>query len=226
VIHRDDTFYADVFHAARPLRWIFWGVLLVLLDFSFSMTMNGEGFRIDILDDTLGMLLITAAVARLRAIRVDSSYATRMTFILGISILAVLESILDHCIFAQPPLLAFLVQILGIAKIVASVLFCACMRHLCREALLPEAAGKWHTTLALFLVFYGIPFGLLLIIAMSAGETFHIDVGPGMLLIGLLFLVPLVSFLRATSAMARSAEMADFPAKATAWPFVNAPHAD
>lgn len=216
----------DIIHAARPLRQIFWGTLLVLLDFTFAWTSGGEGFRFDILDDTLGMVLITAAVARLRRIHVDSSYTARMGFIRWVAILAVVESILDHFIFAQPPLLTPLLQILGIAKIVASLLFLACMGRLCLEARWIKAARRWHITLALFLVFYGVPYGLLLIIAMSAGESFHIDAGPGMLLIALLFLVPLVSFFRATSTMARSAEMAAFPTQATAWPYVNAPHAD
>ncbi|HWN68994.1 MAG TPA: hypothetical protein VNM90_15255 [Haliangium sp.] len=214
----------DIVHAARPLRQIFWGTLLVLLDVTFSLTYGGGGFRFDVLDDTLGMVLIIAAVARLRGIPVDSYYVARMGFIRWVAILALSESILDHFIFAQPWLLTFLLQILGIAKIVASLLFLACMRDLCLETMLIEAARRWQTTLTLFLVFYGIPFGLLLIVAMLAGDSFHIDAGPGMLLIVLLFLVPLVSFFGATLTMARSARM---PAMgAAAWPYVNAPSVD
>lgn len=209
MIHR-----VEIVHAVRPLRHIFWGALLVLLDVAFTLTSGGEGFRIDILNDTLGMALITAAVARLRGIPVSASHAARMKFIHWVSILVVIESAIDHLIFARPWLLTFLWQILGMAKIVALLLFCACMRDLCVEGMLARAARRWRTTLVLFVFLYGIPFGSLQIaglITMLAGGSFHIDLGPGMLVIGAIFFVPLVSFFRATSAMARSAEMPAFP---------------
>jgi hypothetical protein len=223
MIHR-----IDIVHAARPLRHVFWGALLVLLDVAFAVSSGGEGFRIDILNDTLGMALITAAVARLRGIPVSASYATRMKFIHWVSILGVIETAVGHLIFAQPWLLTFLLQILGMAKIVALLLFCACMRDLCVEGMLAEAARRWRTTLALFVALYGIPLGLLQIagiITMSTGDSFYIDLGPGMLVIGAIFFVPLVSFFRATSTMARSAEMPAFPMAAIASPRVTAPHA-
>ena len=214
MIHR-----VEIFHAVRPLRHIIWGTLLVLLDFAVTLTSGTEGFRIDLLNDTVGMALITAAVARLRRIPVSASYAARMKFVHWVAILAVIESAIGHLIFAQPWLLSFLLQILGMAEIVALLLFCACMRDLCVEGMLAEAGRKWRTTLALFVALYGIPFGLLQIagiITMSTGGSFHIDLGLGALIIGAIFFVPLVSFFRTTRAMARSAEMPAFPVAAIA----------
>lgn len=221
---------APIIHAARPLRRIFWGALLVLLDVTFSATVNEVGFRLDLLDDTVGMVLITAAVATLRGMSMNPSYAARMGFVRWVSILALIESILDHFIFPQPALLALFVQTLGFAKILAVLLFCACMRDLCREAMMPEAGRKWSTTLVLFFLLYGIPIGLLTIAAMSPAGSFPIDLGPGLgpwiLPAGLLFLVPLISFFGATSTMASEAEVARMPRAATSWPYVAAPPAD
>ena len=216
----------SIVHAVRPLRRIFWGALLVLLDLTFSTTTNDVGFRLDLLDDTVGMVLITAAVATLRDTRVSPSYAGRMGFVRWVAILALLESILDHFIFPQPALLASLVQALGIAKPVAVLLFCACMRDLCREAMLPEAGRKWHTTLMTFLFLYGIPLALLTLAAILPEGAIHIDVGPWMLLALPIFLVPLISFFSATSTMARLAESAPLPRAVTSWPFVAAPPAE
>jgi hypothetical protein len=222
MIHR-----VDIVHAVRPLRHVFWGALLVLLDVAFTLTSGGEGFRIDLLNDTVGMALITAAVARLRGIPVSASYAARMKFVHWVSILAVIASAIDHLIFARPWLLTFLWQILGMAEIVALLLFCACMRDLCVEGLLAEAGRRWRTTLALFVALYGMPFGLLQIagiITVLTGGSFHIDLGVGALVIGAIFFVPLVSFFRATSTMARSAEMPAFPIAAIASRRMTAPH--
>jgi hypothetical protein len=215
-----------IIHVVRPLRRLFWGALLVLLDFTFSTTTNGVGFRLDLLDDTVGMVLITAAVATLWDMHVSPSYAARMGFVRWVAILALLESILDHFIFPQPALLAFFVQALGIAKPVAALLFCACMRDLCREAMLSEAGSKWHTTLMLFLFFYGIPLALLQLAAMLPDGAIHIDVGPWMVLVLPIFFVPLISFFSATSTMERLAEPAPLPRAITTWPYMAAPPAE
>jgi hypothetical protein len=217
-----------IIHAIRPLRRLIWGALLVLLDFIlFKYTNDGVGFRIDVLDDTVGMVLIASAVATLRDIYVSPSYAVGMGFVRWVAILALLESILDHFIFPQPAWLELSVQALGYAKPVAILLFCACMRELCREAMLPEAGRKWLTTLMLFLVVYGIPLALSQLAAILPNAAIHIDAGPWMMWVVLIFLVPLISFFSATSTMARLAESAPSPrAATTSWPYVAAPPAE
>lgn len=217
-----------IIHAIRPLRRLAWGALLVLLDFTlFKYTNDGVGFRLDLLDDTVGMVLIASAVATLRDIYVSPSYAVGMGFVRWVAILALLESILDHFIFPQPALLELSVQALAIAKLVAILLFCACMRELCREAMLPEAGRKWLTTLMLFLVVYGIPLALSQLAAILPDAAIHIDAGPWMIWVVLIFLVPLISFFSATSTMARLAESAPSPRTATtSWPYVAPPPAE
>ena len=204
----------DIIHAARPLRRIFWGALLVLLDIYVSWTVNGTGFRFDFLNDTAGMLLITAAVGRLRDIPVYGAYESRMRFIHWVSILALIDSVMAHFIFQKPWLLGFLGLALNVAVILAILSFCACMRDLCRAAALDEAAGKWRRTYGLFLVFHGIPSLVLVLLglhAMITGQAYHFDQTPGAALI-YLTLVPIFFFFGATSTMVRAAEaMPDAP---------------
>lgn len=56
------------------------------------------------------------------------------------------------------------------------------------------------------------------LLATMSGQASPVDLGSGILLIGLPFFVALISFFSATSTMARSAEdMSAFAVKATAW---------
>lgn len=215
MIHR-----VNIIHASQPLHRIVWGALLVLFDVTFTWTAGGEGFRLDIVSDTVGLMLITAAVGRLRDISTDASYVNRMRAIHWVSILVLLESLMQHFIFNTPEWLKLLSSALGLATILAVLCFCACMRDLCREVMLDDAARAWRRTIALFLFCYGIPCGALVIVGLAStmtGQPPHLDLGPGILWLGALFLVSLVSFFSATATMARSAEkMSNFTLEAAA----------
>lgn len=204
MIHR-----SDIIHAARSLRWIFWGALLVLLDIIFSMTFGEIGFRLDLLDDTPGMLLIIAAVGPLRGIGMGGWYATRMVFVHWVAIIALLDSVVQHFIFPKPWLLAFVSLVLPFVMIGSMLVLCVCMRDVCQAATLSEAARKWQRAFVLFLIFNGIPSILLVMVApgvLAVSLPAHVTPTPGMLWIGLLFLVPAIYFFSATSTMARAAE--------------------
>jgi hypothetical protein len=204
MIHRE-----DIIHAARPLRRIFWGALLVLVDISFSMNFGEMGFRLDLLDDTLGMVLITLAVGQLRDIPMGGWYGTRMVFLHWVAIVALLDSVLQHFIFPRPWLLASLSLVMPFVMIAALLTLCACMRDVCRAATLSEEAQRWQRAFALFLAFYGIPGILLALIGLGVlalGLPAHFTPTPGLLWIGVLLLVPPFYFLRATSTMARAIE--------------------
>lgn len=204
MIHRE-----DIIHAVRPLRRIFWGALLVLVDISFSLDFGEIGLRLDLLDDTLGMLLITLAVGRLRDIPMGGWYGTRMVFLHWVAIVALLDSFLQHFIFPKPWLLASLSLVMPFVMIAALLVLCACMRDVCRAATLSGEAQRWQRAFALFLVFCGIPSVLLVMVesgVLTVGLPAHFTPTPGMLWIGLLFLVPPLYFFRATSSMARAIE--------------------
>ena len=93
--------------AVAPLRFVFWGGLLLILDFTITQTTNGQGFRCDILDDTVGALLIAVGVFRLSAAPVDERYAKVMRFVKVVCVLGVVETAIKHFVFEQPGVLGF-----------------------------------------------------------------------------------------------------------------------
>ena len=201
--------WQDVRRAISPLRMVFWGGLLCVFDLTFSEVHGREGFRFDILNDAVGMLLIAVGAFKLAGIRVHDRYAGTMTFIRIIAVLGVLDAVQEHVIAPRPQVVGFVLAVLALAMMVATVLFCVCMRWFCEEARLPDAARSWRTTAILFGVIYLVPLGLFYLAAAGAiltGSSFHINLGPFGLLLLPVFAVPIVHLFISTSRMKRAAE--------------------
>lgn len=208
----------SISQAVTPLRWIFWGGLLCVFDFSVSSStsVNGRvqsGFRFDILNDFAGMLLITAAVSRLAKFAVDPSYRSSMQFVFFCSILNCVKALAGHIIFPPNPLLSVLSNLVGIASLVAMVLFCTSMHALALTHELHESASSWTKTRLLVIVLWVIPLGLLNLAGLGAvatGKSVHFNIG--VLVIPLLaaFAVPLIHLFKSTSRMRLEAERVQF----------------
>ena len=188
---------------------IFWGGLLCIFDITFSQTTNGQGFKCDILDDTLGAILITVGVFKLSAIAVPGRYATVMGFVRIVSVLAVLNTIRAHFIMPLPPMVHVVLNLFGLVTLSAIVAFCVAMRWFCEEASLSGAARSWNVTTWLFVLIYLFPLGLLYLVtgvALASGQSFNINLGPAGLLLLPVFAVPVVHLFVSTSRMKREAE--------------------
>jgi hypothetical protein len=199
--------------AVSPLRMIFWGGLLCIFDINFTQTTNGQGFKCDLLDDSVGALLILIGICKLSAIRVHERYAAVMRFIQVVSVLALINTIRAHFIFPLPVVLQLAIEVLGVVTLAAIIAFCVAMRWLCEEAHLNNVARSWAFSTALFFVIYVIPLGALYVMsawATIAGKTFHIDLGPAGLLLLPVFAIPLIHLFVSTSRMKRAAEVALF----------------
>jgi len=195
--------------AIAPLRLIFWGGLLCIFDITFSQTTNGQGFKFDVLNDALGTAMIAYGVFSLASAPVHGRYSSTMTFVLVVSILAVLDAIRDHFIMPLPPLVHVLQTVFGLACLAAIIAFCVAMRWYCEEAQLPQAAASWSVTTMLFVVIYLLPLGLLYlagIYAMLTGTSFSFNLGPVGLLVLPVFAIPLIHLFVSTSRMSRAAE--------------------
>jgi hypothetical protein len=204
--------YLDVTRAITPLRLIFWGGVLCVLDFTFtfSQKVNGEGFKFDLLNDFIGMLMIAFGVFALGRIEAHDRYATAMGFVKLIAVLATIEALHDHLIYSIPSGLSVFFMLLALAELVAIVVFCVAMRWLSNEAGLENAARSWTTTIWLFTLIYLLPLGLFYaaaLVAFLTGTSFNINLGPAGLLLLPVFLVPLVHLFVSTSRMRREAEM-------------------
>jgi hypothetical protein len=195
--------------AIVPLRLIFWGGLLCIFDIAFTTRVNGQGFKFDILNDAVGMILITVGVFKLGAIPVHARYATAMTFVKVISVLAVADAVRDHFVMELPDVVVVGLQLLGLLGLAAIVVFCVAMRWFCQTARLPAAARSWKVTMILFVVIYLAPLGLFYLAAGAAvltGESFNINLGPAGLLLLPVFAAPIIHLFISTSRMKRGAE--------------------
>jgi hypothetical protein len=199
------------------LRLIFWGGLICVLDITFSEVRNGEGWKFDILNDLVGMLMITWGVFQLAEITVHDRYRTAMGFVKVVAVLSCVEALHAHFIYDTPPLVVFLFLLLGIAAMVATVVFSVAMRWLSSEAGLLDSAASWRTTTLLFVVIYLIPLGLFYCAAAVAtvtGESFHIDLGPAGLFLVPVFFIPVIHLFMSTSRMRAEADAVE----GEAWP--------
>jgi len=201
----------DIRRTLSPLRLIFWGGLICVLDITFSETVNGSGWKFDILNDFVGMLMITWGVLQLAEIAVHDRYRTAMSFVKVVAVLSCVDAFHAHFIYDTPPLIAFLLSILGIAAMIATVLFSVAMRWLSVEADLRYSAQSWRTTTFLFVLIYLIPLGLFYCaaaIAIATGTSFNINLGPAGLLLVPVFFIPVIHLFISTSRMGVEADSA------------------
>ena len=196
----------EIQRAVGPLRLIFWGALLCVLDFSIN------GF--DILNDTIGTLLLALGVWGFSTWPVEeASYRPRLQLLQVVAVIAVFHSISAQLPVESPPAVTLLETLFSIVKLAASVLFCMVMMQVCGEAGLIPATQSWAITRNLFFWIYAVPLGLFHVIAMGAiltDSSFHIDLGPLALLLLPVFLGPLIHFFISTSRMKRDAESAGY----------------
>ena len=203
----------------RPLRMLFWGGLLYVLDINFSVTSGGTGWSFDFLNDFVGMLMITWGVFQFDEIVISERYEKSMSFVKVVSIMLCIDAFSAHFVFDLPSFFSLGLTLLSIAALAAFVLFCLSMRWLCEDAQLQESVESWKTTTVLAIVIYLIPLGifyLAVIVAVLAGTYFHLDLGPMGLLVLSVFLIPLIHLFVSTSRMKR--EIKGLPAAETDQP--------
>lgn len=199
---------AKLLLAVTPLRLICWGGLLCIFDITFSTTVNGRGFKFDILNDALGVLLILIGVVKLTNFVVDAGYSVAMRFVVAVTVLALLDAIRAHVIMPLPDPLSFALSIFGFVRLVAVVVFCVAMRWLCQSRQMPESAASWQVTTWLFVLIFLLPLGLFYLAAAFAIATrtsFNLNLGPAGLLLLPVLAFPIIHLFITTSRMKREA---------------------
>ncbi|MDA1056038.1 MAG: hypothetical protein O3C40_37125 [Planctomycetota bacterium] len=201
--------------AVTPLRMIFWGGLLCVFDFSVSSTtsINGQvasGYRFDFLNDFVGTLLITLGVSQLSGFAIDSSFRSSMRFIFICSVLNCIEAFMGHFVFRSPVALDIMSNLLGLATLCATVMFCTSMNKLSSAFSLHQSADSWLTTRLLVIILWVIPLGLLYLLGLGAlvtGQSFHWDIGVFIIPAFVVLIIPLVHLFVSTSRMRSEAEL-------------------
>lgn len=195
--------------AITPLRMIFWGGLVCLVDVSTSTTINGEGTRFDFVSDVVGTLLIAFATFRLCKVDIHERYMQWMGLVYGVALFAVLDAIRAHIITPLPAFVSLMLYLFGIVELAAIIAFTVALRWFCETVDLQDAAQSWRTTTRLFLFVYAIPLGILHLamgIALVMGESIDVDLGPIELLLLPIFAAPVVHLFISTSRMKGGAE--------------------
>lgn len=206
----------SIHQAIVPLRLIFWGGLLCVLDFSVSntTTINGQitsGFKFDFLNDFLGMLLVTLGIYRLKQFDLDSTYRINMLVVFVVALVNCLIAFADHFVFDTPLPLDVLLALFSIATLVATILFCTAMLQLADAYGMWESSVSWRFTRLLVIAIWVVPFGLLNLLMLAVlltGRSLHFNIGWFMVLVLLTMLVPLVHLFISTSRMKNEAEQA------------------
>lgn len=201
--------HADLRSAVRPLRWIFWGGLLCAFDLQYASETDGHGWKVDLLNDVVGLALVVAGLVRLLAVRVHDRYATVLRVCIAVAALALLDAGREHFLRPWPRPVVVASEGVRLLGFVATVLFCVAMRWLCDAYGLRDASRSWRTTMILFLVVWAVPLGglqLLLWTSILAEVTWSVAFGPGFVLLALVMAVPLVHFFVSTTRTARAAE--------------------
>jgi hypothetical protein len=191
-----------------PLRLIFWGSLLCLIDITMTQGINGFSFKFDLFDDFLGMVLVTVGVFRLARFAPSRSCAKGMTFVKVVAVVSTFKELIDHWSFRTTDVWDLAWTAFSLVELTAMVVFCSTMHLLCRVLHLDEPARSWHTTMMLYVVIYTIPLGVfqaVTLVSGMAGRSFNVSLGPWGLLVLPLFAYPLIHFFVSTSRMARAA---------------------
>ena len=209
----------DALAAIRPLRLIALGGLLCIFEY-VPPELSGRFWRVDLLNDAVGMILIAMGAARLGRIPVhppwNDHYGSAMKLVKLVAVLGVAVAAMDHFVFRRPPTLSVFLAIFRIVQMAAVVLLCMSMHWLSKEAGLARALRGWHAATWVFGVLLVLP-----LLAMSysdfltlvGGGTPHRELGMAEHILRGVLALPFVSLFLATSLMDREARRAGADAK-------------
>lgn len=209
----------DVQLTIRPLRKIFWGVLLCIIDFKIKFGFSGVLYRLDLLSDTIGMIMVIVGVSRVastyKGIDVDDWFA----FSLVCAWLTFALTIFELFVGDEVAWYRFLSGMVSLFSMMAAALFCFAMHYVALDGQLLRSADRWKRTSIVVLVWWagGSIVAQLTALAIWMGWMLNpsqwLTSQPGLaavfgalVALTLLFCVlfaPVISFWRSTSQMQR-----------------------
>lgn len=199
----------DIQDLCRALTMVFWGGLICIIDFKYSRLVNGQGFTIDIISDTVGMILITIGVFKIAALLDDNTFKGAMLFIKIVAILGIIETIHNHFVYEVPRFLSYFSYTFGLLTLAAIVLFLFIMRYLSNELEFDESRRLWTITIILVVIIYVFPLGFINIngiIMLIIGRHYNFNLGSAGLLTIPVFIIPFIFLLLSALRMKKEAE--------------------
>ena len=150
----------------RNINLIFWGTLIVIIDFSFSSTTNGTGIKFDVINDFIGSIMIFIGLSKISKIELmDTSFQSNMNFSVIASGIHILYSISDFFIYPIPDFINTLKNLLDLVVGWGLVTFAGAKIILTTQSSLDKSLKKWIMTRNLLLWIYFLPLAVLTVIS-------------------------------------------------------------
>lgn len=192
--HRESELMLTSVHllsAVRPLRLIVWGVIVMFIDLNVAF----PGFKFDLVNDTVGALLILAGIRRLSGMPVQGRYSARMRIARVGATLLVVSTLADH-FTDRPVVIDWILLPCFLIQLVAAVLFLEAMQAFMDDSGLPHVSQSWRMTRRLFYIVYGVPGAILILagcVALMSGRSIHYNIDPSAVCLLIPFLILLLA---------------------------------
>lgn len=187
----------------RNLNLIFWGVLIIIIDLSYWKTTNDSGFKIDLVNDLIGAIMIYNGVSQIGKLKISRpSYVGQMLVATVAAGIQFFFALADFVIFKSSYAFDLIMSLLSLVVILGGLRFCKAMTTLCEEKSLPKSKERWELSRKLLFWIYWIPslVGNLLDICLSFANAkryqWKVDLGltagNGFVVLIIVFLIPLI----------------------------------
>ena len=116
--------------AVAPLRLAVVGMLLVTLDFNVGFVSDGTRYSVDLLNDSVGLLLVAVALGRLCTLKLGSASELLLTCLTGVVVVILASSVVKQ---VNPSVLesaATAIVIIRVVGIASMLIFCLTMRRI------------------------------------------------------------------------------------------------
>lgn len=163
--------------AITPLRLVFWGMIICIVDLPFRVDSGGVGCTFDIINDVVGTVMVLVGVVRLGGQPVDGAYRSMLGYVQFAVALCVLVAIHSHFVYEVPIPVTLAEGLISLLGLIAIFVFASAMIAFCDEGEFAEAATSWRLTRLLVICIYLVPAGLAIVIGAVvlavSGEVRH-----------------------------------------------------
>lgn len=148
----------------KSLNLIFWGVLIIIFDFSYTSTTNGVGIKFDFINDFLGSIIVFIGIVNISKMELlDVSFKKKMNYCVLAAIFQILFAISDFFIYQTLDVINTLTNLMNLMIDWALVVFAGSMIILSTKIGLNASLRRWKIVKKLFFWINFLPFAILIV---------------------------------------------------------------
>lgn len=169
----------------KNINFIFWGVIIIMIDFSYSWTSYGKGYKFDLFNDFFGSIMLLIGIWGLSKIRIQhKAYILTMKVCLTASFVQIFLAFSDFYVYNITQHVESVLNIINLIIDFSLVLFSTAMIILSQKAELTKSLKHWTNTKNLLFWIHFLPFAILTVISeimtLIRGYRFNWDVEFGL----------------------------------------------